>query len=196
MRRSEWRNEVLSCLLSRLFFPIVIVSCLSGFGKSVQGDFHSDSLAVRTILDSNGLDTIPLEKVSRVQSNRITVLRLNKLHLKTLPSIIGQLTALDTLHFEDNLLETLPKTILQLNPVVFADGNKLCHVESEIDKWLSDHQYCPGFCVTWLAFQNCSSTGVNLLGTTGSTVEHKKKFDMNGRRIKENPKEPAVPAYP
>jgi Leucine-rich repeat (LRR) protein len=107
-------------------------------------DYTCDSLAVRAILDSNGLDEFdnimerpcfgPPTLCVKVNNGRISTLRISDIDLKTLPPEIGQLTALQHLFLEGNQLTSLPPEIWQLTALIGLrlDDNQLTSLPPEI----------------------------------------------------------------
>jgi len=125
-------------------------------------DYSCDSLAVRAILDSNGLDTVLVDFVS----NRDSIGRINKLVIigngwpssglppKTfiIPKSIGNLIQLDTLVFYFTSLETLPDTIVNLTNLksLQLNGNELCTLNALLAGWVTLYE------PNWLYGQNCN----------------------------------------
>lgn len=144
-------------LLSSLFL-------FSGTGVSAL-DYQTDTLAVRTILDSNGLTSISVDSVSDSAQGRIVKLRLNGKSLHVIPAAIGNLTALDSINFSNNELTDLPLSITSLNwgPGYFIDVsyNHLCNISDTIRQWLNAHScFCPNsgyLCWFWVGGQICST---------------------------------------
>ena len=60
-------------------------------------NYKTDSLAVRAILDSNGLDSIAVDSVTNVYDNRIVGLYLNNRGLIVIPNDIKKLNMLYSL---------------------------------------------------------------------------------------------------
>jgi len=58
---------------------------------------HPDVVAVRAILDANGLTKLPFEDVAEVQDGRVVKLVLNEVGITHLPDAIGKLTSLRSL---------------------------------------------------------------------------------------------------
>lgn len=71
-------------------------------------DYTRDSLAVRAILDSNGLDSITVASVTDSSGGRIWRLRLRAKNLTIIPPEIGNLTGLKELELRNNTISTLP----------------------------------------------------------------------------------------
>ncbi len=69
-----------------------------------------DTLAVRAILDSNGLFDLSYESVTEIKNGRVVDLNLNRLNISIMPKEIGVLR-LKRLHCADNSLESLPNEI-------------------------------------------------------------------------------------
>jgi Leucine-rich repeat (LRR) protein len=89
----------------------------------------SDSLAVRAILDRNGLYNTTVRSVSSVinDNGQITYLSIYHKQITFLPPEIGQLTSLEGLYFNNNQLTSIPPEIgklKSLNRLEIAD-NKL-----------------------------------------------------------------------
>lgn len=108
------------------------ISIVSGENKELSpmempkssDEIHiTDSLILRAILDSNGLQNVPVRKVVKIDSlwpRHIHVLLLDYDIRKDFPQIhsltsrIGELTELREIHAKDNLLEALPSNICKL----------------------------------------------------------------------------------
>ncbi len=87
------------------------------------GSWKSDSIAVRTILDANGLNSVAVGDVSTPSSDgRIGALDLEGLGLDTLPSVVGGLDSLHTLLVKDNRLKGLPSETAHLSKLVTLDA--------------------------------------------------------------------------
>ncbi len=91
-----------------------------------------DTLAIRAILDSNGLYDISYKSVSEIKNGRVVDLNLNKLNVTFIPQELG-LLRLKRLHCADNSLDSLPveigklrsmdKLILKNNTLVKLPGS-------------------------------------------------------------------------
>jgi hypothetical protein len=77
-------------------------------------DYKTDSLAVRAILDSNGLDTVPVESITECYGNRITNLFLQNRNLTIIPKDIISLTSLYGLDLSENPITNFPAEICSL----------------------------------------------------------------------------------
>lgn len=138
---------------------LVLLGCLflfSGTGVSAL-DYQTDILAVRAILDSNGLTSIKIDSVSDSAQGRIVKLTLYGKSLHVIPSVISNLSELDTLNLNDNELTDLPLSIVSLNCIIEIFNNRLCHVFDSVSKWLDGHVICYSFCLPWIASQRCNS---------------------------------------
>jgi len=94
-----------------IFIALLIFS-VDSFGQITPcTDYVCDSLAVRAILDVNGLNNTPVDNVSIIQNQRIKYLRLENSQITSLPPEIGKLTALTRLHLESNQLTSIPSEI-------------------------------------------------------------------------------------
>lgn len=99
----------LKCLVWRsLFFLFVFFLC--GFSQT----YKDDSLAVRAILDSNGLKTITVEEVTITDSTRIIELLLFFENIRKIPPEIGKLTQLKVLYLFFNNITYIPPNIGKL----------------------------------------------------------------------------------
>ncbi len=99
-------------------------------------DYTADSLAVRTILDVNGLQTLSVASVSDSSKGRIWRLTLVGKKLTTLPPAIGSLTGLQYLDLRTNNLTTLPAEIGNLVLLSHCElrSNSLSALPPEIGK--------------------------------------------------------------
>ncbi len=101
---------------------------LPGAAPARAQDLRQDTLAVRILLDQNGLIGTPVAQVAEVGSGgRVTALRLRGLKLASLPDEIGALDALKYLVLSDNLLDSLPASIWSLANLAELDlgGNRI-----------------------------------------------------------------------
>ncbi|MBN1458904.1 MAG: leucine-rich repeat domain-containing protein [Armatimonadetes bacterium] len=74
-------------------------------------DFACEYAAVRAILDSNGLQSTPVQNVTSVSSGRISALSLSGFGLTKLPSQVGELGELTLLQLADNAIAAVPSSI-------------------------------------------------------------------------------------
>lgn len=98
--------------------------------------YKDDSLAVREILDSNGLSNVPVYSVSDSSNGRITALNLRNKNLSRLVPAVGRLTQLKSLELSQNSITYLPPEIgncENLLSLIIA-GNKLVDIPSAIGK--------------------------------------------------------------
>jgi len=107
--------------------------------KIFSQTYSDDSLAVRSILDANGLYTLSVENVSDSSGGRIVELSLIKKNINIIPSEIGNLTALKILNLCNNYLTVLPPEIGNLNELteLYLSRNNLNLLPPEIGS-LSD----------------------------------------------------------
>ena len=98
--------------------------------------YKDDSLVVRSILDSIGLNSISVNDVAviSVNSGRISFLYLDNKNINKLPGIIGDLTKLVRLDLYDNNLQKLPYEIGNLNSLRTLNirNNKLLNLPIQI----------------------------------------------------------------
>lgn len=99
-------------------------------------DLAQDTLAVRILLDQNGLTAMPASRVIEIdpKAARVTALRLADLQLTSLPPQIGALTALKYLVLSGNLLDSLPSAVWGLASLVQLDlgGNRLGALDARV----------------------------------------------------------------
>ena len=110
-----------------LILPFIICLALFSFNVFSQ-DYTQDSLAVKAILDSNGLSSTPVSYVTDSSGGRIVNLNLSYKWITTIPPEIGNLTALRTASFANDSLTTLPAEIGNLTAltVLYLYANKFC----------------------------------------------------------------------
>lgn len=128
--------------------------------------------------------------VSYANNGRIVALYFKDWGLWTLPGQIGDLTALDTLDLSFNNLTVLPPSILPLNPKLMINGNRLCDIDTDMRKWIDDHQYCkPGICIYWRGAQDCQPTAISRpKKAAGSTPDSgKPRFNAAGKEVDGSP---------
>jgi Leucine-rich repeat (LRR) protein len=98
--------------------------------------FECDSIAVRTILDENGLDAVTVAQACSTDatSGRITTLDLAGQELIDLTRNIGSLSELTVLDVRDNELAVLPKEIGYLRNLkkCYLDTNQLSYLPMEL----------------------------------------------------------------
>lgn len=99
-------------------------------------DYIQDTLAVRILLDQNGLASTPVTQVITAEGQRVTQLRLGDLKLIDLPPQIGALTALRYLVLSGNLLDSLPAELWNLSALVELDlgGNRLARLDAGVGR--------------------------------------------------------------
>ena len=78
---------IFSIFILILFLPL----------NSISQTYSDDSLAVRAILDSNGLDSIAVESVTDSSNGRITYFTTFNIVIFILPKEIGNLSKLEML---------------------------------------------------------------------------------------------------
>ncbi|MEO6095510.1 MAG: leucine-rich repeat domain-containing protein [Fibrobacteria bacterium] len=119
----------------RRFQTALLVSALA-IAPCYSQDFVQDTLAVRILLDRNGLTQTPVAQVAEidVEASRITVLLLSGLKLTSLPTQIGSLSALKYLVLSDNLLDSLPAALWDLTTLVDLDlgGNRISALDAKV----------------------------------------------------------------
>jgi hypothetical protein len=86
-------------------------------------DLKSDTLAVRILLDQNGLTATPVSQVIQIDpaSQRVIALRAPNLKIASLPEQIGTMDALKYLVLGGNLLDSLPAAVWGLSHLVELD---------------------------------------------------------------------------
>jgi hypothetical protein len=107
------RAGALGCLLVGL---CICLSCdrppNDPFNSPDEVLASSDYMAVRAILDANGLQNIPVTSVISERGGRVNGLFLDStLHIAEIPAAIGDLTALRFLQLQNNRLTSLPDEI-------------------------------------------------------------------------------------
>lgn len=112
-----------------------------------------DTLAVRVILDANGLTDLPVDSVVGTTNDRVTRLYLAHRALTVLPDTVAALDKLEWLDVHDNLLSDLPGRITSLEnlSVVMLEDNQLCSLTIALQFWAES------FDPDWQAFQTCST---------------------------------------
>jgi len=96
--------------------------------------FADDSLVVREILDSLGLDTVAVKNVIVKRADRVSSLNLYNRGIDHLPSIILKLTALKSLILINNRLKEIPEEIDQLNRLrgLYLTDNEIIELPESI----------------------------------------------------------------
>ncbi len=119
-----------------LILPVIILFFLSI--NTFSQTYSDDSLAVRAILDSNGLYDISVDSVTDSSGGRIVVLDLDnqfdQFNITSLPPEIGNLTNLEKLNLWDNFLTSLPQEIGNLTNlrVLFLYRNYITSLPSNM----------------------------------------------------------------
>jgi len=108
-------------------------------GASVRAqDLRQDTLAVRILLDQNGLIATPVSQVVQIDpaAERVTALRLGGRNIGVLPPQIGSLDALKYLVLSDNLLDSLPAALWDLSGLVELDlgGNRIASLDAGVGR--------------------------------------------------------------
>ena len=111
----------------KAFSALSLTAALFASVPASAQDLVQDTLAIRIVLDQNGLTNVPVSQVATVESQRVTALDLSKRQLVALPREIGSLSALKSLTLADNLLDALPDTVWSLSNLVALDlgGNRI-----------------------------------------------------------------------
>jgi len=128
------------CLM--MFFLFII-----GCGKKettaptqILGVYSKDSLAVRHILDANGLSSVvvggTVSRRDQINQDRIGELNVQKMGITVIPPEIGQLTGLHTLYLDSNAITALPAEIgnCVALTVITASNNNLTALPAAIGK--------------------------------------------------------------
>lgn len=107
--------------------------------RAIALDYHSDSLAVRAILDANKLNTISVAAVTQnmlphPDSSRVYELHLDSLGIDTIPDQIENLSYLAFLSASGNKLRVLPNTISHFTYLSYLDvsNNKIVSVPDSV----------------------------------------------------------------
>jgi hypothetical protein len=123
-----------------LRFPIVLAALcvLIPCAAARAQDLRQDTLAVRILLDQNGLTATPVSQVAQIDpaAGRVVALRLGGRNLAALPPQIGSLDALKYLVLSDNLLDSLPEALWDLSDLVELDlgGNRIASLDARIGR--------------------------------------------------------------
>ena len=93
-------------------------------------EYQQDSMAVRAILDSNGMQNTKVRLVTYARNGRIRRLDWSQMGLKVIPGEIGRLTALEQINLFDNQINSIsPKFGSLFNLVALNIGkNKLTSI--------------------------------------------------------------------
>ena len=102
--------------MKTLFIVVLIASCIFA---QVEFNYETDSLAVRAILDANGLTDVSVAEVTTTSGGRIVALDLSSRGLTVIPPDIGYLTALEDLRLRDNNITELPAELGNLTSLTF-----------------------------------------------------------------------------
>jgi hypothetical protein len=109
-----------------------------GIAPARSQDLRLDTLAVRVLLDRNGLTAVPASQVAGIDpaAQRVTSLRLGGLKLTALTPEIGSLDALEYLVLSDNLLDSLPAALWDLRNLVELDlgGNRVAALDPGVGR--------------------------------------------------------------
>jgi Leucine-rich repeat (LRR) protein len=108
--------------------------------QAIAFDYHSDSLAVRSILDANKLNKISVAAVTKntvgheSDTPRVFELHLDSMGIDTIPDQIENLSKLNLLYVNGNKLRALPKTIANLKNLyhIEVSNNELKELPAEM----------------------------------------------------------------
>ncbi len=134
----------------------------------------TDTLAVRIILDANGLSTVGVYSIAKISStNRIYSLDFTGLNLVRLMPEIGSLTALKSLVLRNNILDSLPSEIWNLTSLVTLDiaGNRIQNLTGKISQLKN------------LLYLGLSRNGLSTLPTEIFGLEQLEVLTISGNRI-------------
>jgi len=94
-----------------------------GYSAPCQ-DYACDSLVVRSILDTNGLDSVLVSEVSKLDSlgTRIEGIFFDGRGISIIPDLIGDLTVLKYIDFANNNLNAIPDIIGSLSNLEFFEA--------------------------------------------------------------------------
>jgi Leucine-rich repeat (LRR) protein len=113
-------------------------SFLAFSGAPLAQDLKADTLAIRIILDENGLISVPVAQVSDIDpaKGRVTALRLGSRKLTVLPTEIGVLDGMKYLVLNNNLLDSLPAALWGLGNLVELDlgGNRIAMLDARVGR--------------------------------------------------------------
>jgi Leucine-rich repeat (LRR) protein len=120
----------------KLLFSLGLLAGIACIHPVRAQDLVQDTLAVRILLDQNGLTSMPVSQVVTVESERVTALKLTGLQLLSLPPQIGVLDQLKYMTLTDNLLDSLPDQLWDLANLVELDlgGNRLAALSPKVAK--------------------------------------------------------------
>ncbi|KAA3605250.1 MAG: hypothetical protein DWQ06_03655 [Calditrichaeota bacterium] len=131
-------------IASTFIFSIFVLSCSSEDKDSANNNITptlSEAEIVQQILEENSVSMTFEEfsnsnRMSTNSSGNVTKLGFYSLGITTLPTEIKNLTKLELLELDDNLLEVLPSEIGELSSLKLLDlgQNKLSFLPSEIQK--------------------------------------------------------------
>jgi Leucine-rich repeat (LRR) protein len=99
-------------------------------------EYQQDSMAVRAILDSNGMQNTKVRLVTYARNGRIRRLDWSQMGLKVIPGEIGRLTALEQINLSLNKIVLVSPEIgnlLNLREVNISE-NQLTSFPNEVDK--------------------------------------------------------------
>jgi hypothetical protein len=116
---------------------------------------YRDSVAVATLLQVNGI-TLPVDSVATFSpGGRVTELKVANRNITLLPVDIVDLDNLNSLDLSGNLLTSLPREIVKLNPGagVNIDGNRLCDLTGNLLTWVNYHSANSA----WQSSQKCTA---------------------------------------
>lgn len=118
--------------MTKLMLILVILIRISNVFSQIN---ENDSLAIRAILDSNGLKSTPVHSVvDSIKNGRIFRLRISISEFTVLTSEIGHLDQLESVHLYNSSVTSLPPEIGKLTNLIYLSlsGNKLTSLPPEI----------------------------------------------------------------
>lgn len=124
-------------LASASLYISLLIPALGAAPVSAQ-DLREDTLAVRILLDQNGLLATPVSQVAEIDRGaaRVSALRLGGRGISSLPPQIAALDALKYLVLSDNLLDSLPAELWDLPGLVELDlgGNRIAALDAGVGR--------------------------------------------------------------
>lgn len=119
-------------ILAPFSVALLVAAALPGRAQ----DLKSDTLAVRILLDQNGLTATPVARIAQIDpaAQRVVAVRAPDLKIASVPAEIGAMDALKYLVLNGNLIDSLPPAVWELSNLVELElgDNRIAALDARV----------------------------------------------------------------